>query len=265
MGKIKRLQQIFREDGNAIITAFDHGAQDGPVPGIIDLEVPLRQVIEAGTDAVLTTIGVAKKYEKLIGRTGLIVRMDFPCTKFARDSHDSELFVTVEEAVRLGADAVIFSGGPDVMGTAGVGLERAMMKILTTLGRECERYGMPLIAEMYPGGWNPPEGSINIDSLKLAARWAAEWGADALKMPYRPGYAEVVEGTWLPIVVLGGAKTSSQEQFFQNIDDAMHAGAKGVAIGRNIWGHEHPDRVVNLLKDLIHGGKDLKTAMNRLK
>ena len=261
MGKNKRMQHIFRPDGHAIITAFDHGVNSGPVPGIVHLDQALQTVKDAGTDAVLVTIGMAKKYGGLLGSTGMIVRMDFPCTDYIHGSRDSELCATVEEAVRAGADAVIFNGGPD-SAKGEVALERTMMRIIGTLRRECDRYGMPLIAEVVPGGFNPPPEAITIDSLKLGARVAAEAGADALKMPYRPGYEAVVEGCeGLPIVVLGGAKTNSQEQFFANIADAMKAGAKGVAIGRNIWGHEHPDRVIRLLDTLIHQGKDLQTAM----
>lgn len=264
MGKIKRLQHIFQADGNAIITAFDHGVNSGPMPGIRNLGDALKTVVDAGTDAVLVNIGMAKKYEALLGRTGVIVRTDFPCTDFIHGSRDSELCVTVEEAVKVGADAVIFNGGPD-SAFGDVALERVMMRIIGTLRRECERYGMPLIAEVVPGGFNPPPEAINIDSLKLGARVAAEAGADALKMPYRPGYEEVVEGCeGVPIVVLGGAKTNSQETFFANIEDAMKCGAHGVAIGRNIWGHEHPDRVIRLLKGLVHEGTDLQTAMARL-
>lgn len=264
MGKERRMQRIFREDGKSIITAMDHGSTSGPVPGIINIAEPISKVISAGTDAILCNIGVAQRYEKLLGRCGLIVRMDFPCTEYALDAHDGELYLQVEEAVRVGADAVIFSGGPDVSGRD-MSLERGMMRSLTKLRRECERYGMVLMAEMYPGGWNPPPEAINIKSLKLAARLAAEWGADVLKMPYRPGYEEVVEGCWLPIVVLGGEKTKSQETFFGNIYDSLQAGAKGVAIGRNIWGHEHPDRVIRLLNSLIHENSSLATAMEHLK
>ena len=84
-------------------------------------------------------------------------------------------------------------------------------------------------------------------------------------MPYRPGYEEVVQGTWLPIVVLGGEKTNSVESFFRNIDDAKKAGARGVAIGRNIWGNEHPDRVIKLLNGLFHEGESIDKALQHLK
>ncbi len=259
MAKERRFGKIFKKDGNSVITAFDHGGTDGPMPAIRDISIPLGQVIEAGTDAVVTNIGVAKKYGHMLADTGLILRVDYPCTKYAMGTHDSQLCLQVEDAVRVGADAVIFSSGPDVGGD-NIALERAMMNMLSTLERECHRYGIVLIAEMYPGGWNPPAGAINTESLALSARLAAEWGADALKMPYRPGYEEVVNGTWLPIVVLGGAKADSEKGFFAGIADAMKAGAHGVAIGRNVWGNEHPDRAIKVLNALVHEGKDLETA-----
>lgn len=264
MGKIKRLRRIFKEDGKAIVTAFDHGVNSGPMKGIEHMDKALKTVIDAGTDGVLVNLGIAKKYEEILAETGVIVRMDFPCTDYIQGSADSELFTTVEEAVKVGAEAVIFNGGPD-SARGNVSLERSTYRIASTLRRDCERYGMPLIFEVVPGGFNPPAEAVNIDSLKLGARFAAEIGADALKMPYRPGYEAVVDGCeGLPILVLGGAKTNSEEEFFKNIFDAMKAGAKGVAIGRNIWGHEHPDRVISLLKGIIHENIDLEEAMKRL-
>jgi DhnA family fructose-bisphosphate aldolase class Ia len=264
MGKIRRMQRIFAPDGKAIVTAMDHGGTSGPMPGIVDIGKTIDTVVSAGTDAIICNIGVAKHYEEHFGPAGLIVRMDFPYTDFSMSRHDGELYLTVEEAVRAGADGVIFSGGPDVMNESPE-LEKAMMNSLTKLARACEKYGMPLIAEMYPGGWNPPAGAINVKSLKISARLAAEWGADALKMPYVKGYEEVVNGTWLPILILGGEKTDKEETFFQGIYDAIQVGVKGVAIGRNIFGHENPAAVVALLDDIIHKGETVENAMKRLK
>lgn len=262
MGKIKRLANIFQEDGNAIVTAMDHGCNSGPMAGIESAAATLQKVIDAGTDGVLVNIGILKKYESILARTGVIVRCDFPCTDYITNSRDSELSVTVEEAVRAGADAVIFNGGPNPAGD--VSLERGFMKICGALRRECDIYGMPLIAEVVPGGFNAPE-CVNLESLKIGARIAAEWGADALKMAYRPGYEEVVDGCeGLPILVLGGAKTKSDYDFLANIEGAMKAGAHGVAIGRNIWGNAHPDRFIATLKGLVHEGLSLDEAYKRM-
>lgn len=259
MGKHKRLQHIFRPDGRTVIVAMDHGGTSGPMPGIIDPAKTIQEVLAGGADAILTTVGVAKNFEQALGSAGLILRLDFPATDLVSGVYDCELFIEVEEAVRLGADAVIVSAGP------GQGVERKTMQNLTRVARECERYGMPLVAEMYPGGFNGPAEMITIDNLKLAARIAAEWGADMLKMPYRPGYEAVVEGCYLPIVVLGGAKTNSQQEFFTNIRDSLQAGARGVAIGRNIWGNPEPAKVVRTLNALVHENASVATAMSHLK
>ncbi|BCV21358.1 class I fructose-bisphosphate aldolase [Moorella sp. Hama-1] len=258
MGKYKRLQHILRPDDRTVIVAMDHGGTSGPMPGIVNPEITLQQVIAGGADAILTTVGVAKNFERVLGSTGLIIRLDFPATDLVTGVYDCELFIEVEEAVRLGADAVILSAGP------GQGVERKTLKNLSRVAQECERYGMPLIAEMYPGGFNGPAEMITIDNLKLAARIAAEWGADMVKMPYRPGFDAVTAGCYIPIVVLGGAKTNNEEIFFTNIWDALRNGAQGVAIGRNIWGHPQPARVLKVLNALVHEKTDVATAMAHL-
>jgi len=106
---------------------------------------------------------------------------------------------------------------------------------------------------------------ITIDTLKLAARMGAEFGADVLKMPYRPGFEEVIEGCLdVPVIVLGGARTDSLKGFFISIYDAIKAGAKGVAIGRNAWGHPEPAKMVSALNKLVHEGADVEAAMKEL-
>lgn len=257
-GKYRRLRNIVREDGKATIVAFDHGATSGPMAGMEQPGATLEKILDGKPDAILTTIGVADKFKEQLAGTGLIIRIDFPSSDLVPGPSDCLLLVEVEEAVRLGADAVILTAGP------GKGVERTTMANFTRVGRQCDAYGMPFIAEMYPGGFNPPPEMVNIDTLKLSARMAAEWGADFLKMPYRPGYREVVEGTYIPIVVLGGAKAGSVEEFLAGIKDAMDCGAAGCAIGRNVWGHKNPAGMVRALNALIHDGADLAEAVKLL-
>ncbi|MEI7884851.1 MAG: deoxyribose-phosphate aldolase [Clostridia bacterium] len=258
-GKFRRLSNITRADGRATIIAFDHGATSGPLKGIEDPAIILQKLVDGKPDAILCTIGIAEKYKEILANTGLIIRIDFPATDLVSGPSDCMLLIEVEEAVRLGADAVIMTAGP------GAGVERTTMANFTKVGRDCDKYGMPFIAEMYPGGFNPAPEMINIENLKLAARMAGEWGADFLKMPYRPGYEEVVNGTFIPIVVLGGAKTNSEEEFLASIKDAIDAGSVGCAIGRNAWGAANPTGMVKALNAIIHDGADAATAAKFLK
>jgi class I fructose-bisphosphate aldolase len=86
-----------------------------------------------------------------------------------------------------------------------------------------------------------------------------------LKMPYRPGYEPVVEGCYgLPLVVLGGEKTNSTEKFLSGICDAMKAGSKGVAIGRNIWGAKCQTSMTKAISAIVHDNASLDVAMNIL-
>jgi len=259
MGKVRRLERIFHSDGNTTIVAMDHPATSGPVEGLIKPADTIKKMIDGGADAILATIGTAKNFEKELARAGLIVRLDFPSSDIVSGVYDCELMIEVEEAVKAGADAVIITAGP------GKDIERKTFKNISIVARECEKYGMPFIAEMYPGGFNAPPEMINISTLKLSARMAAEFGADMIKMPYRPGFEEVVEGCYLPIVVLGGAKTKSQDEFVASIWDAIRCGAKGVAIGRNIWGHSNPAGMLKALNSIVHDKSDVATALAFLK
>ncbi len=253
-GKFRRLSNITRKNGHSTIIAFDHGATSGPLKGIEDPAIILQKIVDGKPDAILTSIGVAEKYKEILSDVGVIIRMDFPASDLVPGPSDCLLLLEVEEAVRVGADAVILTAGP------GAGVERSTMTNFVKMGRECDKYGMPFIAEMYPGGFNPKPEMVSIENLKLSARMAAEWGADFLKMPYRPGYKEVVDGTFIPIVVLGGAKTNSETEFLASIKDAMDCGAVGCAIGRNAWGAANPTGMVKALNAIVHDGADAETA-----
>jgi DhnA family fructose-bisphosphate aldolase class Ia len=77
-------------------------------------------------------------------------------------------------------------------------------------------------------------------------------------------FARVVAGTHLPIVVLGGQRMSTDEQVLVSVREALDAGAAGVAIGRNIWQHERPERMVAALGRLVHGDASVSQALSEL-
>ena len=69
----RRYYNIFREDGKAVVMAFDDG-----VLGDSDLDIPcvIREARKGGIDAILTTYGIAKYFRKEIGNLGVILRID---------------------------------------------------------------------------------------------------------------------------------------------------------------------------------------------
>jgi len=101
--------------------------------------------------------------------------------------------------------------------------------------------------------------------VKLASRAAQEIGADIVKAYYTGDadtFREVIEGCPVPVVILGGKKTESLKDVFQDVYDSLQAGAAGIAIGQNIWQHGDTQAVVEAMVNLVHGGWSVKQAFN---
>jgi DhnA family fructose-bisphosphate aldolase class Ia len=115
-------------------------------------------------------------------------------------------------------------------------------------------WGMPLLAMMYPKSVDA--AAPMVPQLKLAARVAAELGADVVKVSY-PGTVEamqeVVDGCFVPVVVAGGERSSSDNEVLNLVKDAINGGAMGVCIGRNVFQHGQPGQFARRMSAIVHG------------
>ena len=68
-------------------------------------------------------------------------------------------------------------------------------------------------------------------------------------------FRTVVDGCFKPVIVLGGAKVNNLQDLFELVEKAMEAGAKGVAIGRNVWKHPDPGAVTAALVEIVHNDR----------
>ena len=107
----RRLNHIFQPDGRTFIVAFDHGMIDGPAKGMEQPAETLRKITAGGADAMLTSYGTALRFSAEIEPLGLILRMDGGGTKLGEMGPGSQ-FYTIEDAIRLGVDAVAVSAFP---------------------------------------------------------------------------------------------------------------------------------------------------------
>jgi DhnA family fructose-bisphosphate aldolase class Ia len=106
---------------------------------------------------------------------------------------------------------------------------------------------------MLPGGFAASE--ISVDQIAVAARVGAEVGADLIKIRYSgsvESFRTVTNNCYRPVVVLGGSKQSS-EQLLSSTREALTAGAKGVAVGRNVWQSADPGSITASLAEVVHG------------
>jgi DhnA family fructose-bisphosphate aldolase class Ia len=253
--KIRRSQRLFREDGRTLIVAMDHGIFI-PVPGLEDPRNTIGQVVHGGADAILTTFGIAQMAARDIGRAGLILRLDGGTSSLGSAQHQRSLIHSIEDALALGADAVACMAFP------GIDDESTTLPYVSKLAAETRRWGMPLLVEAMPHGFQSerwtPEG------VALATRIAAELGADVVKTTYTgtcESFRSVVSGCFAPIVVMGGARSNRPIDVLHMVHDALEAGAAGIAIGRNIWQHPCPERMTRALAALIHDGASPDAAL----
>ncbi|MDI9633085.1 MAG: 2-amino-3,7-dideoxy-D-threo-hept-6-ulosonate synthase [Methanolinea sp.] len=260
-GKEIRMERIMdRNTGRTIIVPMDHGVTSGPMEGLIDLGRTVDLVAEGGANAVLGHIGLALHGHRRSGRDiGLILHLS-ASTSIGPDPNEKVLVNTVTNAIRMGADAV------SIHVNIGADSEARMLADLGRIAVECMEWGMPLLAMMYPRG-RKIEDEHHVDHVSLAARVAAELGADIVKTVYTgdpDSFRQVTRGCPVPVVVAGGSRTSDLATL-ELIEGAMEGGAAGISIGRNAFQHPAPDRFIAAAALIVHGGESAEEAYRVLK
>ncbi|WP_290901395.1 2-amino-3,7-dideoxy-D-threo-hept-6-ulosonate synthase [Ferroglobus sp.] len=261
IGKRIRIERVVnRENGNTVIVPMDHGVSLGPIHGLIDIASTINEVAEGGANAVVVHKGIVPIGHRGYGKDiGLILHLS-ASTKLSPDPNNKVLVATVEEAIKLGADAV------SVHVNVGSETEANQLEKLGKIAKECAEWGMPLLAMMYPRG----NGINQFDekAVSLAARVGAELGADIVKTNFTgsiESFKKVTEGCPVPVVVAGGEKMDSPEDILRMVEMAMDAGARGVAIGRNIFQAENPKKMTKAIAMIVHENATHKEALEYLK
>lgn len=247
--------RLFDTDGRIVILAIDHAAFMGPMPGLERPGDLITTASQAGVDAVLTTFGVASKFGASLGRMGLILRMDGGATIRSTSPGDLRRLYSVQDALRLGADAVA------CMGMIGYPEEAGSLRVLTELAAGSAEWNIPLMAEMLVKAKG--ESPVTAADIGFAIRVGVELGAAFIKAPYAPPaneYSAAVQECYRPVVVLGGSKGKDEVAFLETIAEALQCGARGVAIGRNVWQHPNPAGMCRALTAIVHGGASVAQA-----
>ena len=267
LGKKTRLYRMLYEHGPAngtlMILPIDQGIEHGPLnffpnPPSEDPEYQYKLALEGSYSAIALHIGLAEKYSrKYVGRVPLILKINGKTNVPSDDNAFSPLTSSVEDAVRLGADAVgytLYTGSPS---------QDRDIRQLNEVRYECEKYGMPLIVWSYPRGSaiDAKGGKDSLYAVDYAARLACEFGADivkinvpkidelkmdkypkpynTLKLSYEDSIAKVVKSAGRTMVLFSGGSKESDEDLLQKARAAMQNGATGLIFGRNMWQREY--------------------------
>ena len=252
---------IDRETGNAVIVPMDHGISIGPVDGIIDMKSTVNAVSQGGATAVLMQKGLIPYGHRTAGHdVGLILHLS-ASTNIGSSSDFKVLVASVEEAIKLGADAV------SIHVNLGAESEPQMLSDMGKVSRDCSEWGIPFLVMAYARG-PTIKNQFDPDTVAHCARVATELGADLIKVSYTgdvDSFKKVVKGALAPVLIAGGPKMTSDMDILNMVYDSMQAGGRGVSIGRNIFQHSNPRAMTEAISGIVLKGMTVKEAAKILK
>jgi class I fructose-bisphosphate aldolase len=93
-----------------------------------------------------------------------------------------------------------------------------------------------------------------------------ECGVDVIKVPYcgdQAAYAQIVRECPLPVVAAGGPKAATLKEALNMAAEVVASGAKGMTVGRNIWGFPQVRPALEAFKMVIHDRMSADDALNK--
>lgn len=154
----------------------------------------------------------------------------------------------VEEAIRLGADAIsvgCIMGGPE---------QAQQLSFLGQITKAAGSAGLPVVAHIYPKG-PMVENSFDPKNLAYCVRAGAELGVDIIKTLWSGSadtFKEVVDCCPAMVALAGGDMGKDLVSFLTNTRQALDIGVGGVTYGRFVWQHENPTAVIRALDAMIN-------------
>ena len=267
-GKKTRLKRLLYDHGpgggTLLVLPIDQGLEHGPVdffanPESLDPRYQYDLAREGKFSAIALHIGLAEKYyHEFAGDVPLILKLNGKTGVPSDAQAFSPLTGTVEDAVRLGADAVgytVYVGSP---------AQDRDFRQFVEVRSAAERFGMPVIVWAYPRGEAIAKkgGRDSLYAVDYAARVALELGADVVKVnypvasekdaespaPYNAlklsrdeAFRKVVESAGRALVLVSGGEKVSDPELLHKVRSSLDAGATGIIFGRNLWQRPRAD------------------------
>ena len=245
----RRVRRLFsaRSD-KTILLPLDHGVTEGLLPGLEDMKTLLQQLDPKLVQGVILHKGLARELGSFVDtRQNLIVHLSAG-TRHGLPPYNRSLVCSIQEALRIGADAV------SVHINIGNDLEDRMLSDLGMVVDEAHQLGIPVLAAVFARG-----GQIvnELDPTLVAhcIRLGAELGADIVIVPFSgetDSFARAIAACPVPVLIAGGPRQPGFENFLEMIKQVMDTGAKGVSIGRNIFQHPEPVKALEMIAEIVH-------------
>ncbi len=273
-GEKRRLYELMYAhgpgNGKILLLPVDQGLEHGPRdffpnPPSADFDFQLELALEGNYSGIVCHIGLAERhYKKYAGRVPLVLKINGKTSIPPDDDAFSPLDASIEDALRLGADAVgytLYVGSPR---------ESEDIEQFSLVRQEAKRVGLPVILWSYPRGMYVETRGAGRDSLAMvdyAARMANELGATITKInipqipekgqfdpkgPFKAynKFAGISEEEALSMVVRSAGRTGvlisggskiSDEDLLHKAKICLEAGVDGLIFGRNMWQRKDED------------------------
>jgi 3-hydroxy-5-phosphonooxypentane-2,4-dione thiolase len=246
-GMKNRLARVFNPmSGRTVMLAIDHGYFQGPTTGLERIDLSIVPLLPA-CDALFCTRGILRSVIPADCGKPMVLRASGG-PSILKELSDEQIAMDMEDAIRLNAAGVgiqVFIGGEH---------ETRSIHNMTRLVDAGLRYGVPVMGVTAVGSNMVRDAKY----FRLACRIIAELGAQYVKTYYvTDGFETVTASCPVPIVMAGGKKISELDALTM-AHNAIHQGAAGVDMGRNIFQSEHPSAMLAAVHAVVH--KNMKPA-----
>ena len=247
LGKEIRMSRLVNPVSNKMMAiTVDHATSRGiaPMTGIQDVQSAIDKIILGKPDAMTMTKGIAERcmYQHA-GKVSILMKIsNYSPVAPTKDT----IFGTVDEAIRMGADAV--SMGCMTLGD----FQGEQFEAIGRVAEECMRKGMPLIGHAW-------------ENIAYCVRSACELGMDIVKTTYTGDPDSMAKAiacvpSSFRVVIQGGDSCKTLDDYLEMTREAMDCGVGGVTMGRFVWDYKDVTALVIALRYMIHHGYGVKEA-----
>jgi class I fructose-bisphosphate aldolase/fructose-bisphosphate aldolase/2-amino-3,7-dideoxy-D-threo-hept-6-ulosonate synthase len=234
--------------GRSLIVPIDHGLTLGPIEGLSGVGEIGRWLRSPAIDGVVAHKGLVARLGAagLLAGRGVMVHLN-GATAIGEAPDTKCLLTSVENAVRLGADGV------SLQVNFGSDNHAHNLAVLGRVVDEAERFGLPVLAMVYPVGAVDDE-RVAMTRHRHYLRVAYELGVDAVKTA-PPVHLEdiplLLDAVDDLAVLFSGGSLASDEALMSLAKAVSAAGAGGLCVGRNVFQRPEPDSFLARVREVL--------------
>lgn len=229
-----RLRRTLPSDRVAIIMPVDHGLIFDRIEGLETPSAPFETWGDKDVTGFMMTPGQVKQTQKYFAahpHLSRVLAIDTYNDYRELDGGSHDLTTSVEDAVRMGVDAVKMLFPWNMSKFERVAMCARVGRVISA----CDRWDIPLVLEPVIMG-APRNEEVIVEEEKIA-RIAYDLGAHIIKIAF-PGEERtkrLVDELKVPLVIAGGPLAGGPADTIEAVSQTIRSGARGVIVGRNIW------------------------------